>query len=57
MSAGPGLSKDLPSASKNLRRVLDQNPKHPGALAALGRVEFEQKHYAEAADLLQQSHI
>jgi tetratricopeptide (TPR) repeat protein len=45
-------SKDLDSAAKNLRQVLERDPKHSGALAAWGRVEFEQKHYPEAIDLL-----
>jgi tetratricopeptide (TPR) repeat protein len=48
-------SKDLDLAAKNLRHVLERDPKHSGALAALGRVEFEQKHYAEAIDLLQRA--
>jgi len=48
-------SKDLDSAASNLHRVLDRDSKHAGALAALGRVEFERKHYTEAADLLQQA--
>jgi tetratricopeptide (TPR) repeat protein len=48
-------SKDLDSAAKNLRHVLDREPKHAGALTALGRVAFEQKHYPEAMDLLQRA--
>jgi tetratricopeptide (TPR) repeat protein len=48
-------SKDLHSAAPNLRYVLEHDPKHSGALAALGRVEFEQKHYIEAIDLLQRA--
>lgn len=48
-------SKDLGSAAKNLRLVLERDPKHAGALAALGRVEFEQKHYSDAIDLLQRA--
>jgi tetratricopeptide (TPR) repeat protein len=48
-------SKDLESAAKNFHYVLDQDPKHSGVLASLGRVEFEQKHYAEASDLLQRA--
>jgi tetratricopeptide (TPR) repeat protein len=48
-------SKDLDSAAKNMRHVLEHDPKHAGALAALGRVEFEQKRYNEAVDLLQQA--
>src|SRR5260370_41447657 len=48
-------SKVLDSAASNLYRVLDRDFKHAGALAALGRVEFERKQYKEAADLLQQA--
>lgn len=48
-------SNDLQSAGKNLRTLLDRDPKHAGALAALGRVEFEQKQYADAADLLRRA--
>jgi tetratricopeptide (TPR) repeat protein len=48
-------SSDLNAAAKNLRLVLERDPKHAGALAALGRVEFEQKHYPEAVDLLQRA--
>jgi tetratricopeptide (TPR) repeat protein len=45
-------SKDLESAAKNFHYVLDRDAKHSGALVSLGRVDFEQKQYAEAADLL-----
>lgn len=48
-------SKDFDSAAKNLRLVLDRDPNHAGALTALGRVEFGQKHYTEAVDLLQRA--
>jgi tetratricopeptide (TPR) repeat protein len=48
-------SKDLDSAAKSLRHVLEHEPKHAGALAGLGRVEFEQKNYTEALDLLQRA--
>ncbi len=48
-------SKDLESAAKNLRQVLDRKPQHSGAMTALGRVEFEQKHYTKALDLLQRA--
>ena len=48
-------SRDLESAARNLRQVLDREPKHSGAMTALGRVEFEEKHYTEALDLLQRA--
>lgn len=48
-------SKDLDSAARNLRQVLDREPKHAGALTALGRVAFEQKRYSEAVELLQRA--
>jgi tetratricopeptide (TPR) repeat protein len=48
-------AKDFDSATRDLRHVLDREPKHPGALAALGRVAFEQRHYAEAVDLFQRA--
>jgi tetratricopeptide (TPR) repeat protein len=48
-------SKDLDLAARNLHLVLERDPKHAGALAALGRIEFEQKHYIEAVDLLQRA--
>jgi tetratricopeptide (TPR) repeat protein len=48
-------SKDFDAAAKNLRIVLEGDPKHAGALAALGRVEFEQKSYTDAIDMLQRA--
>jgi tetratricopeptide (TPR) repeat protein len=48
-------SKDLDSAGKNLLVVLERDPKHAGALAALGRIDFERKQYTEAIDLLQRA--
>jgi tetratricopeptide (TPR) repeat protein len=42
-------------ASANLRRVLDRNPRHAGALAALGRIAFDEKHYPEAIERLRQA--
>jgi tetratricopeptide (TPR) repeat protein len=48
-------SKDLDSATKNFRRVLDRDAKHAGALAGLGRVEFERKNYPKSAQLLENS--
>lgn len=46
---------DLDSATKNFQHVLDRDPKHAGALAALGHVEFEQKKYEESASLLERA--
>jgi tetratricopeptide (TPR) repeat protein len=46
---------DLVAATEHLRRVLDHNADHAGALSALGRIEFEQKHYAQAAELLKRA--
>lgn len=48
-------SKDLDAAARNLRHVLDREPKHAAALSALGRVSFAQKRYTEAVDLLQRA--
>ena len=48
-------SKGLDSAATNLRHALEHDPKHAGALAALGRVEFEQRDYTDAIDLLQRA--
>jgi len=48
-------SKAWDSAASNLRHVLERDPKHSAALAALGRAEFEQKHYPEAIGLLQRA--
>jgi tetratricopeptide (TPR) repeat protein len=48
-------SKDWESATKHLQLVLEREPKHSGALTALGRVEFAQKHYADAASLLERA--
>jgi len=32
--------------------VLDRDPLHAGAMSGLGRIEFEQKQYTQAAELL-----
>jgi len=48
-------SKDLDSAVKNFRHALDHDPQHAGALAGLGKIEFERKHYNEALELLQKA--
>jgi tetratricopeptide (TPR) repeat protein len=48
-------SKNLDAAAKNFNHVLERDPKHAGALAALGRVRFEQKAYADAVDFLQRA--
>ena len=47
--------KDLDEAATNFRLVLTRDSKHAGALSALGRVAFEQKHYPDAIDLLQRA--
>ena len=39
-------------ARANLQHVLDRDRQHAGALSALGRVEFEQKQYTQAVELL-----
>jgi tetratricopeptide (TPR) repeat protein len=44
-------------ARANLQHVLDRDPMHAGALSALGRVEFEQKQYTQAAELLNRAII
>jgi len=46
---------DLPCAADNFDRVLERDAHHAGALGGKGRVEFQKKDYAKAAELLQQS--
>jgi tetratricopeptide (TPR) repeat protein len=46
---------DYDAAAQSLQKALKQRPNDAGALTALGRVEFEQKHYPEAVSLLQQA--
>jgi tetratricopeptide (TPR) repeat protein len=46
---------DYDAASRDLHTALEHKPNDAGALTALGRVEFEQKHYPEALSLLQQA--
>jgi Tfp pilus assembly protein PilF len=36
-------------------RVLKRDPHHAGALASMGRLRFQEKDYAQAADLLQKA--
>ena len=48
-------TNDIDSARPHLQHALDRDSNHPGALAALGRLEFSQKHYPEAAGLLVRS--
>jgi tetratricopeptide (TPR) repeat protein len=48
-------AKSLDDAATNFRQVLTHDSKHAGALAGLGRVAFEQKHYSDAIDLLQRA--
>jgi Tfp pilus assembly protein PilF len=46
-------AKQLKAAEGNLRHVLERDPNHAGALAALGRLELEVKEYDAAAVLLE----
>jgi tetratricopeptide (TPR) repeat protein len=46
---------DYDAAARDLHKALEHKPNDVGALTALGRVEFEQKHYPEAISLLQQA--
>jgi tetratricopeptide (TPR) repeat protein len=46
---------DWEAAARNFQTVLDRDKDHAGALAGLGRVEFQQKRYENAADLLQRA--
>jgi tetratricopeptide (TPR) repeat protein len=46
---------DYDRAALDLHKVLENKPNDSGALTALGRVEFEQKHYPDAISLLQQA--
>ena len=43
------------AAGKNFQVVLDRDKNHAGALAGMGRVEFQRKRYQNAADLLQRA--
>ena len=45
----------LAGAERQFTRVLKRDPHHAGALAAMGRLRFQQKNYAESADLLQKA--
>ena len=45
-------TNDFDSARIHLKHVLDRDSNHAGALSAMGRLEFSQKHYPEAAELL-----
>jgi tetratricopeptide (TPR) repeat protein len=47
--------EDLQCAGDNFDRVLGRDPHHAGALSGKGRLEFQKKEYAKAAELLQQS--
>ena len=46
---------DWEAAARNFQSVLDRDKNHAGALAAMGRVEFQRKHYQNAVDLLQRA--
>jgi tetratricopeptide (TPR) repeat protein len=46
---------DYDAAARDLHQALEHKPNDAGALTALGRVEFERRHYPEAMTLLQQA--
>jgi len=46
---------DLRTAEAQFTRVLKRDPHHAGALAGMGRLRFQQKDYAQAADLLEKA--
>lgn len=46
---------DYDRATRDLHAALEHKPNDAGVLVALGRVEFEQKHYPEALSLLQRA--
>jgi len=43
------------AAARNFQIVIDRAKNHAGALTGMGRVEFQRKHYQDAADLLQRA--
>jgi tetratricopeptide (TPR) repeat protein len=43
---------EIHAADEQFNRVLNRDPHHAGALAAEGRLKFQQKDYAQAVDLL-----
>jgi tetratricopeptide (TPR) repeat protein len=48
-------SDNFDTARTDLQHVLDRDSKHAGALSALGRIEFTERRYAHAVDLLQRA--
>jgi tetratricopeptide (TPR) repeat protein len=46
---------DLKSAADRFDRVLNQDPRHAGALAGAGRVAFHNKNYARASEFLRRA--
>jgi tetratricopeptide (TPR) repeat protein len=46
---------NLTEAESQFMRVLKRDPHHAGALASMGRLRFQEKDYAQAADLLQKA--
>jgi tetratricopeptide (TPR) repeat protein len=46
---------DYDGATLDLHKALEHNPSDAGALTALGKVEFEQKHYPESIPPLQEA--
>jgi tetratricopeptide (TPR) repeat protein len=46
---------EIDTAERQFTRVLKRDPRHAGALSGMGRLRFQQKNYAEAADFLQKA--
>ena len=46
---------NLNAAQEKFERVLKRAPQHAGALTGMGRIRFQQKQYAEAADFLKKA--
>jgi tetratricopeptide (TPR) repeat protein len=42
-------------ATEQFDRVLKRAPAHAGALTGMGRIEFQKKHYADAASLFERA--
>jgi tetratricopeptide (TPR) repeat protein len=48
-------ANNLDLATTDLQHVLDRDPRHAGALSAMGRSDFMLKHYGPAVELLQRA--